>query len=270
MRTSGPARGAVESLGGVVLGFISMLGAAGLLLKESAAFCVGDLWRRTQLPARVFWTQAVRSGPRSLLVVCSVGFFVGLILALIGGRVLIQVGFREYIGKLMGLGMVLELGPLLTAIIMTGYIGAAFTAEIATMVVGEEISAMETMGVRPLRIVVAPRIVAVALMVPCVTLLADGLGLLGGLLVADGVLGIGGNAYWDHVWLELTSQHIWRGVIKAAVFGLIIGVVGCIKGLRARGGAEGVGRATTSAVVTCIMAIIVSDAILNYIMLFRT
>jgi phospholipid/cholesterol/gamma-HCH transport system permease protein len=269
MRRSGPVQHAVEALGGATLGVLGFVGGAGLLVKESAGLALRDAWRSTTIAGRAFRTQAVRSGPRSLPVVILVNLFVGMILALIGGRVLMLLGFTEYVGKLMGIGMVLELGPLLTAIIMTGYIGAAYTAEIATMVVNEEITALETMALRPARLVAAPRILAVTLMVPCVTVVGDLVGIYGGRLVAGGVLGVGANTYWEQVWMQLTTENIQDGMVKAVVFGLIVGLVGCIKGFRARGGAEGVGRATTSSVVTSIVVILIADGILNYLMLFR-
>ena len=269
MRRSGPVQHAVQALGGATLGVLGFVGGAGLLLKESAGLALRGAWSRTGIAGRTFRTQAVRSGPRSLPVVMLVNLFVGMILALIGGRVLLTLGFKEYVGKLMGIGMVLELGPLLTAIIMTGYIGAAYTAEIATMVVSEEITALETMALKPSRLVAAPRILAVTLMVPCVTLVGDVVGIFGGRLVGGAVLEIGTNTYWEQVWVQLTTENIRDGMIKATVFGLIVGLVGCFKGFRARGGAEGVGRATTSSVVTAIVAILIADGILNYLMLFR-
>ncbi|MCA9314355.1 MAG: ABC transporter permease [Planctomycetes bacterium] len=269
MHRRGPVAHALESLGGATLGLVSFIGGTGLLLRESAAHGLKEAWRRTPIAARVFRTQAVRSGPRSLPVVILVNLFVGMILALIGGRILISLGFKEYVGRLMGIGMVLELGPLLTAIIMTGYIGAAYTAEIASMVVSEEITALETMALKPARLVAAPRILAVTLMVPCVTLVGDVIGIYGGRLVAGGVLEIGANTYWEQVWMQLTTENIRDGFVKSIVFGLLVGLVGCYKGFRARGGAEGVGRATTSSVVTAIVAILIADGILNYLMLFR-
>ena len=140
---------------------------------------------------------------------------------------------------------------------------------IGTMVVSEEITALETMALKPARLVAAPRILAVTLMVPCVTLVGDVIGIYGGRLVAGGVLEIGANTYWEQVWMQLTTENIRDGFVKSIVFGLLVGLVGCYKGFRARGGAEGVGRATTSSVVTAIVAILIADGILNYLMLFR-
>ena len=258
----------IESVGGAALRLFEFLGGIALLVRDTARFLFLGPFQGAPVPWRAVWTEAVRAGPRSLPVVLLVDFFVGLILALIGGNILLALGFVDYIGKLMGQGMVIELGPLLTGVIMTGYIGAAYTAEIASMVVNEETTALKTMAVNPVRVIAAPRLIAVTVMVPCVTMVGTAIGLLAGLTVGMSVLEVGVHTYWEHVWLDLTTTDVWRGAVKSVFFGLIIGCVGCYKGFRVQGGAEGVGRATTNSVVTSIVAIIVVDAILNYLMLF--
>ena len=268
-RQVGRMRAFVETIGGATLGVFESLGGVALMLRDTLRFLVLGPFRGSPVPWRAIWTEAVRAGPRSLPVVLLVDFFVGLILALIGGNILLALGFVDYIGKLMGQGMVIELGPLLSGIIMTGYIGAAYTAEIASMVVNEEITALRTMALNPVRMVAAPRLIAVTIMVPCVTMVGTAIGLMAGLMIGMSVLEVGIYTYWEHVWLELTTTDVWRGAVKSVFFGIIIGCVGCYKGFRVEGGAEGVGRATTSSVVTSIVAIIVVDAILNYLMLFR-
>ena len=268
-RPSETLRGLVSALGGATLGFFQFVGGLWLLVKDTLVATVAGFGRGTRVGAKAFWTQAVRSGPRALPVVFLVNFFVGVILALIGGKVLNNLGVTQFIGDLLGVGVVLELGPLLTGIIMTGYIGAALAAEIGTMVVSEEITALKTMSLNPIRFIVAPRLLAVTLMVPCVTLLGDAIGILGGALVADVVLDVSGNAFYERAWASLDPEDVWRGLIKATVFGLLIGSIGCYQGFQVRGGAEGVGRVTTHAVVTSIIAIIIIDAILNYLLLFR-
>ncbi|MFV1958176.1 MAG: MlaE family ABC transporter permease [Planctomycetota bacterium] len=263
------SRSFVASVGAKTLTFVSFVGGVSLLMRDAVACVVLGPFRGRPVRARDFFAQAVRVGPNSLSIVFLVNFFVGLILALIGGNILVKLGFTRYIGDLMSVGVVLELGPLLTGIIMTGYIGAAFAAEIGTMVVSEETTAMQTMALSPVRYIVAPRVMATVLMIPCVTLLGDMFGILGGLLVSTGVLGLSPQTYFEQAWGRLSSNDVWRGLFKAAVFGTIIGSVGCDMGFRVKGGAEGVGRATTRAVVWSIIAIIVSDAILNYLLLFR-
>ncbi len=271
MSVLGPSRvrAIVAGLGGATLGLVHYVGGVALLLRQTLGHALSAPFRRRAAGSRSFWTQAVRVGPRSLAVVFLVNFFIGVILALIGGKILSGLGVVDYVGDLLGVGIVLELGPLLTGIIMTGYIGAALTAEIATMVVSEEITALRTMSLSPVRFIVAPRLLAVLLMVPAVTILGDFVGMLGGVAVATGVLEMSANAFFEHAWDSLDVEDVWRGLFKAGVFGLIIGSVGCYQGFMVKGGAEGVGRATTQAVVRSIVAIIVADAVLNYFLLFR-
>ena len=268
-RPSDKLHGLVSYIGGATLGFFQFVGGLWLLLKDTLLATLASFGRGAKIGAKAFWTQCVRAGPRAIPVVFLVNFFIGVILALIGGKVLMDLGVTQFIGDLLGVGIVLELGPLLTGIIMTGFIGAALAAEIATMVVSEEITALKTMSVNPIRFIVAPRLLAVTLMVPCVTLLGDAVGIFGGSLVADQILDVSGNAFYERAWATLDPEDVWRGLIKATVFGLLIGTIGCYQGFQVKGGAEGVGRVTTQAVVTSIIAIIIIDAILNYLLLFR-
>lgn len=259
---------------GAVLGdrltdFLSFIGGTSLVFIDSLRHTLLGPFRGRPVRARDFFRQTLRVGPKALSIVFLVNFFIGLILALIGGNLLMQLGFTPYVGDLMSVGVVLELGPLLTGIIMTGYIGAAFAAEIGTMVVSEETRAMQTMALNPVRYIVAPRVVATLLMLPCVTVLGSVVGILGGLLVAVGVLDLSAQIYFEQAWGRLTADDIWRGGIKAVAFGALIGSIGCYQGFQVKGGAEGVGRVTTSAVVSCIVVIIITDAILNYFLLFR-
>ncbi len=264
-------RAAVEAIGDASLRLVRYVGGVGLLTADTVRHTVFGPFVGRPVRAKELWSQMVRVGPRSLLVVFQVNFFVGVILALIGGNILgsIASGFIAYVGDLMSVGVVLELGPLLTAIIMTGYIGAALAAELGTMVVEEEVTALKTSGLNPVRFLVAPRLLATVVMVPCVTLIGDVVGLLGGLLVSTQVLGISTTTYFEHAWRRLHADRVWHGFEKSVVFGFIIGAVGCYQGFQVKGGAEGVGRVTTQAVVSCILLVIMSDAILNYFLLFR-
>lgn len=268
-RPPAPSAGPVEALGVRALGIVRFVGGAAMVVGDSLRHLILGPFRGGGVRAKAFFHQAVRVGPRSLGIVFLVNFFVGIILALIGGNILMSLGFTEYIGNLMSVGIVVELGPLLTGIIMTGSVCAALTAEIGTMMVREEITALRTMALDPMRHVAAPRVLATILMVPCVTVLGNILGILGGLLVAVGVLELSSQTFFEHAWDQLTRDDVFRGLIKSVVFGAIIGSVGCYQGFRVRGGAEGVGRATTHAVVTAILTIIVSDAVLNYFLIFR-
>lgn len=268
-RAAWPTRTWVHGLGAVTLDLVTLLGGLGLLLRDALLHTVVGPFVGRPVRLKACLQQAVRVGPRALLVVFLVNFFIGLILALIGGYVLETVGYEHFVGNLMSVGIVLELGPLLTGVIMTGFIGAALAAEIGTMVVSEEITALRTMALHPVRHVVAPRLLAVILMIPCLTMLGDVLGLLGGLVVSELVLEVPANTYFRQCWDQLGGAQVWRGLVKALLFGVVIGTVGCYRGFGVRGGAEGVGRATTSAVVTSILLIIVTDAVVNYFLLFR-
>lgn len=269
--TADPASspGLISSVGGLTLSVLRFVGGVFLLLADALFHTVVGPFRGRPVRLSEVFRQAARVGPGALGVVFLVNFFIGIILALIGGRLLFSLGFVQYVGDLMSMGVILELGPLLTGIIMTGYIGAAFAAEIGTMVVSEETTAMQTMALNPTRYLVAPRILATAAMVPCVTVLGNLVSILGGLVVAVTVLDLTPQLFFDQAWGQLEVKYILRGLFKACVFGVIIGSVGCYQGFRVKGGAEGVGRVTTEAVVTIIIAIIVTDAILNYFLLFR-
>lgn len=263
-------RQAIENLGDSALRLVRYVGGVSLLVGDCLKQIVVGPFQGRPVRAKELWTQMVRVGPRSLFVVFTVNLFVGMILALIGGKILqsIAAGFTEYVGDLMSTGIVLELGPLLTAIIMTGFIGAALTAEIGTMVVTEEVTALSTSGLQPVRFLVAPRLLATIIMIPCVTVLGNVVGIFGGFVVANRLLGISSHVYFERAWRALTREDVWHGLQKSVVFGLIIGAIGCYQGFQVKGGAEGVGRTTTQAVVSCIMFVIVADAVLNYFLLF--
>lgn len=263
-------RQAIEGVGDRTLRLARYVGGVSLVVGDSIRQSLIGPFRGRPVRAKELWTQMVRVGPRSLLVVFQVNFFIGMILALIGGKILqsIAVGFTEYVADLMSGGIILELGPLLTAIIMTGYIGAALTAEIGTMVVTEEVTALSTSGLQPIRFLVAPRLLATIFMIPCVTMLGNVIGIFGGFVIANRLFGISGHIFFERALRAIDSEDVWHGLEKSAVFGLIIGAIGCYQGFQVKGGAEGVGRTTTQAVVSCIMFVIVADALLNYFLLF--
>lgn len=265
-----PLRGFAEAVGGATLGVVYLLGGIALLVRDAIGHAIMGPFRGRPVRGKALWTQSVRTGVRSLGIVCLVAFFIGVILALIGGDLLLWLGIPTYVSPLLAIGIVQELGPLLTGVVMTGFIGAALAAEIATMVVSEEITALTTMSLNPVRYIVAPRLFAVILMVPCVTLIGNWVGLLGGALVSITLIDLSWKEYWDGVWEALAAKHIFRGSLKSLVFGVLIGSIGCYQGFQVKGGAEGVGRVTTRAVVQTLVAIIIADAVLNYFLLFRT
>jgi phospholipid/cholesterol/gamma-HCH transport system permease protein len=206
-----------------------------------------------------------RVGIRSFGIVALVIFFVGIILALQMAYVLKTLGFTDYVANITGIAMTREMGPLLVGTVMTGFLGAAITAEIGTMVVSEEVLALESSALNPIRFLVVPRILASMLMMPFVSLVATYIGIAGGFVVGTFVLGIDPAKYLRRTVESLTYKDVLTGLVKAEAFGLLIGLIACYEGFKVSGGAEGVGSATTNSVVRCIVAIIVCDLVFTMV-----
>jgi len=200
-------------------------------------------------------------GPSALPIVALVSFLIGLILAFVGAVELRRFGAAIYVADLVGIGMVRELAAMMTAILMSGRTGAAFAANLGTMQVSDEISALQTLGIPPMEFLVLPRIVALVMMMPLLAIFANIVGMLGGLLIGGVTLDISPVAYY-HQTSGAVGLNDWAiGLVKAAIFGAIVAVVGCWRGMRCSRSAAAVGDAATSAVVLCIVLIIVVDAI---------
>jgi len=176
-----------------------------------------------------------------------------------------QFGADIYVANLVGLSIVRELGPLMTAIIAAGRSGAAFAAEIGTMKVSDEVDALVTMGFDRTRFLVTPKIVALLFMLPCLTLYSDFVGIIGGLFVAATVLNLPAQVYLRQLNWAVTTWDVYSGLIKTFAFAILIAGVGCLRGFQAQTGAESVGRITTSAIVAGIFLIIITDAIFTVI-----
>jgi phospholipid/cholesterol/gamma-HCH transport system permease protein len=188
-------------------------------------------------------------GVGSLVVVLLTGLFTGAVLALQSGFTLDQFGARSEVGRLVGATMVRELGPVLTALMVAGRVGSGIAAEIGSMNVTEQISALRALGTDPVRKLVLPRVLAGLLMVPVLTTISIGIGMVGAWVVAVGQLRIASSVYWNSVFQGLYVQDLYMGMLKPFALGFVIVTVGCHVGLRASGGTQGVGRATTRAVV---------------------
>ena len=212
--------------------------------------------------------QSVRVGVNSIPIVFLVNFFVGVTLAVTVADILRIFGAPEYTGAVMGVGFWRELSPLLTSIVMSGYVGASLAAEIGTMKVGEELMALEAAALNPIRFLGVPRLLAVLAMVPIATLIGNVCGIYGGYLVCTGLLDLTPKLFYDKMIDPMKIKDIWVGGLKSVIFGGIVGVVGLAQGFQVRGGAEGVGRATTNAVVYSIILIIVADCILTILLYF--
>lgn len=211
-------------------------------------------------------TAMARVGVDAVPIVGLIGFLLGLIMAFMSAVQLAQFGATIYVASLVALAMVRELGPIMTAIVVAGRSGSAFAAEIGTMRVSEEIDALITMGFDPVRFLVLPKLVAAALVVPLLTLYANAFAIAGGLTVGVFMLDLTPTAYMQQTLRTLTLFDILWGFFKSGLFAILIALVGCHRGFAVRGGAESVGKATTSAVVTSIFLIIFVDSVLAVIL----
>ena len=205
-------------------------------------------------------------GVHSLLVVLITGAFTGMVLALQSSYGFRKFGAEGLVGAIVALSMTRELGPVLTSLMVTGRAGSAMAAELGTMRVTEQIDALTVMALNPIKYLVAPRVVASCLILPILTIISDFIGIAGGYLIGVKLLGINEGAFINKIVKTLALADIYNGLIKAAVFGIILSVVSCYKGFNTRGGAEGVGRATTEAVVVSSVTILVADYVLTSIM----
>lgn len=203
--------------------------------------------------------QLIRAGNRSLPLVLLISVFVGMILALQSAYQLREFNGKALVAGLVALSITRELAPLLTAVLVAGRVGSAMAAELGTMKVGQEIDALTVMGIEPLSYLLVPRLLGLAIALPCLTIFADLAGILGGCAVGTGLLGIGVQAYLADSLNALEFQDLWGGVFKALAFAAIIGIVACQQGLDTQGGAEEVGRSTTASVVRSIVLIVIAD-----------
>jgi phospholipid/cholesterol/gamma-HCH transport system permease protein len=224
------------------------------LLRGKARFRRSDLFLTLQ-----------ECGAEALLIVTVVSFLVGLILAFVGAVQLRQFGAQIYVANLVGVAMARDMGAMMTAIVMAGRTGAAFAAQLGTMQVNEEIDALTTLGFPPMEFLVLPRILALTSMMPLLTLYSVLMGILGGAVVGVGMLKLGALEYFIQTRDALNLTDFLLGLVKGTVYGVLVAVAGCLRGTQCRGSSAAVGAATTSAVVTGIVFIIVSCAILTVV-----
>ena len=198
-------------------------------------------------------------GIGSLTVVLLTGFFTGAVLALQSGITLDQFGARPFVGRLVSASMIKELGPVLTGLMLAGRIGSGIAAELGSMVVTDQINALRALGTDPVRKLVVPRVLAGVFMAPVLTVIADTVGIFGGWIIAVYQLRVASGLYWTSITEALYLQDVWMGIIKPFFLGYVIVTIGCHVGLRTKGGTQGVGRATTNAVVAASVAVIAVD-----------
>lgn len=230
--------------------------------------CIGftrDFRRSARLDGRQVLEQLEQIGVRSVPVVLITALFTGMVLAL-QASITLEVklkGITQFMGRTVALPFLRELGPVLTALIVTGRIGSSIAAEIGTMAVTEQIDALKTLGTPPLRYLGVPRFIACVVMLPLLTAMADVVGLLGGFLVASLMMNVSAAQYFGDIPAMLTVGDLFNGLAKTVYFGAIIAVVSCQQGFATTGGAEGVGQATTKAVVFSSILILISDYFLT-------
>lgn len=249
---------------------IEFIGGAGQLfgdaLRASGRALFGKRGRR--MGWRNLWTQMDRVGVQSVPIVSLVSFCIGAILALQMAPILKQYGMVPKVADVIGIAIFRELGPLMAAIVLTGFAGASIAAEMGTTVVSEEIEALNAHAIDPIRFLVVPRILATSIMLVCVAVVADLVGSLGGMSIGVCFLHIGQDQYVAHTFNALQLRDFVTGLIKSGVFGVIISTFACYLGLGVTGGAQGVGRATTRTVVLTIVALIGVDLIFNAVFYF--
>ena len=207
-------------------------------------------------------------GLRSVLIVFFVTIFTGVVMAMQTAYQLQKMGAVIYVASLVAISLCRELSPVLTALVVAGRVGSAFAAELGTMKVSEQIEALDTMAINPVRYLAAPRFLALLVMLPCLTVIGDLSGILGGMVVGVASLNINPDLYVHTTYKFLSLKDIYTGMTKSVVFAVIIALVGCYEGLNTKGGAEGVGRATTRAVVISFILVILADCVLTSIFFF--
>jgi phospholipid/cholesterol/gamma-HCH transport system permease protein len=254
-----------EEIGAATLGSLAYVGELTRLTAGAARATFIDPFRGRRIRWSRSMHQALTVGVTAIPVVSLISFFVGLILALQAAYELRRLGALHLVAGTVALSMTRELGPLMTAVVVIGRSGSAFAAEIGTMKVNEEIDALETMALEPVHFLVAPKLVAMLLMMPCLTTWSDFMGIVGG-----GVFGVTSAGFTGHTYLEATIEAMIRrdifiGLVKSVMFAIVITAVGCQEGFSTGLGSEEVGKSTTAAVVKSIFLVIVMDLVFTSI-----
>ena len=255
----------LAEIGAGFIGSLAYIGALASLGGQAAYYIVAAPLQGKPSRIGVAFGQAMEVGVRALPILSLITFFIGLILALQAANELAKLGAMNLVAKAVALSMTRELGPLITAIVVIGRSGSAFAAEIGTMKVSEEIDALETMAINPVHFLVTPKFIAMVIMLPCLTIWANTMGLLGGSLFGVAKAGFTFSRYIQASIDSLYIGDITSGLIKSVMFGATITAVGCWEGLSTTGGAEQVGRSTTRAVVMSILLVVVVDLIFTTI-----
>jgi phospholipid/cholesterol/gamma-HCH transport system permease protein len=257
-----------QAIGGATIDGLAYLGGLARLATRAAGAVFVDPFRGKKFSLARAVHQAMAVGVEALPIVSLIAFFIGTILALQSAYELRKFGALQFVASAVAISMTRELGPLITAIVVIGRSGSAFAAELGTMKVSEEIDALETMALDPIRFLVAPKFLAMLLMLPCLTTWADFMGVVGGSLFGVSYAGFTFNTYILSTLDALALRDIVTGLIKSVMFALVITAVGCQEGFRTGLGSEEVGRSTTSAVVKSIFLVILVDLVFTTLFYF--
>ncbi len=256
--------GWVEQLGKRTLGLIAEVGYLSALLVESLYWLVAGSFKRQPVRVSAVFSEMMRTGVSAIPIVFLLSFSIGIMLAIQGIHTLRTFGAESQVVIGIALSITREFGPLITGIVVAGRTGSALAARIGTMVVSEEIDALRVMGIQPVRYLVSPVLLAMLVMLPALTVMADFAGLLGGAVYSAMDLGISYAAYADRVISVLKTGDIFQGLSKSCVFATVITLIGVANGFTVTGGAEGVGRATTRSVVLAISGIVIADMVFTW------
>jgi phospholipid/cholesterol/gamma-HCH transport system permease protein len=248
----------IGAIGRVIIDFISEMGQTLLLFATTLVWLVRPPFR-----LKITFKQMERVGIDSLPVILITATFTGLVLALQSYTGFKRFNAESMVGTVVALSMTRELGPVLTGLIVAGRVGSSMAAELGTMKVTEQIDALYTLATDPVKYLIVPRFLAGMIMLPLLAIICDITGIMGGFLISVNLLGANPTVYLRRTWLYLELNDIYTGLFKACVFGMIIAMIGCYQGFYTSGGAEGVGKATTKAVVVSSMLILVFDYILT-------
>jgi phospholipid/cholesterol/gamma-HCH transport system permease protein len=260
----------INVLFGTLRRFTEFVGGVGYLLRDTFAASGRALFakRGRRLGWHNLWVQMDRVGVQSIPIVSLVLFCIGAILALQMAPILREYGMVPKVADVIAIAMFRELGPLMAAIVLTGFAGASIAAETGTIVISEELEALNAHAIDPIRFLVVPRVLATTVMLVCVAVVGDLLGVLGGMVIGQTFLGIGHEQYMTHTFDALKIRDFITGLAKAGVFGVLISSLACYLGLSVTGGAMGVGRATTRTVVLTIVALIAIDLVFNAVFFY--
>ncbi len=253
----------LTAVGRFTLGMCAQTGGILKLSGESILL----LARLRRNPKRLL-DQIAFVGADTVPITIVLSFFVGMVLALQSGYLLARYGIEGKVGALVGLSIVKELGPVITAIILAARAGASMATSLGTMVVTEEVDALRSFGINPIEFLAVPRVLACLISLPFLVVLADAVGMCGGAVISKSYIGLSYQTYWDSVFSNVDLKEILNGVVKGAVFGLLIGAISCRAGLASTGGAEGVGLATTRAVVASLIAILIFDYFITRFLIY--